>query len=45
MKFMMVRFVLMHKKWTVLMALENSTFSFDAYNFFHLFVPYVTFSL
>lgn len=26
MKFMMVRFVFMHKKWTVLMALENSTF-------------------
>ena len=26
MKFMMVHFVFMHKKWTVLMALENSTF-------------------
>lgn len=26
MKFMMVCFVFMHKKWTVLMALENSTF-------------------
>ena len=39
MKFMMVCFVFMHKKWKVLMALENSTFLLMlAFFFINLFL-------
>ena len=39
MKFMMVCSVFMHKKWTVLMALENSTFLLMlAFFFINLFL-------
>ena len=39
MKIMMVHFVIMHKKWTVLMVLENSTFLLMlAISFINLFL-------